>query len=104
MPASKYAVLSGRRLARASDSDLYNFAINYAQAHALGQPTGVIGAGAAVGPSAFAPSARLELGRQSTAGALVRRKALAQSLARRTTEASRQRALNRILAGYGLTV
>lgn len=102
---SKYAALSGRNLAGASDTDLYNFALNYAQAHGMGLPTGVVGAGAASGPSVFAPPARLELGRQSLANdALARRKLLAASLARRTTESSRRRALNRILAGYGATV
>jgi hypothetical protein len=107
--ASKYAVLSGKRLARASDADVYNFAVQYAQAHAMGTPAGVVGAGAAAAPGVptrFAPSARLELGRgqanQNTA--LARRKALAASLARRTTEASRQRVLNRIMAGYGVQV
>lgn len=107
--AAQYAALSGRRLARANDRDLYNFAIAYAQAHAMGTPTGV--AGTAAGPAGapgllptFPHSARLELGRQGPADAIMRRRALAASLARRTTESSRQRALNRILAGYGLGV
>lgn len=139
--ASPYAALSGSRLARASDSQLYDFALSYARAHGL-TPTGVAGAGTAAAPHryvnaagqdvalaqvidpatghtriptgvtelpgtapAFATPARLELGRQSNPNdALARRRILAASLARRTTEASRQRALARIGAGYGWTV
>ena len=100
--ASPYAALSGNRLANASDSDLYQFALNYAKAHAMGTPQGVVGTGAAPGAlPAFGRPVRLEVGRQSGEDAFGRRKALAASLARRTTESSRRRALERILAGYG---
>lgn len=103
--ASKYSVLSGRNLARASDLDVYNFALRYAQAHAMGTPTGVVGAGAAAGPTTFARPARLELGLQSSAAtASPRRKRLIESLGHRTTEASRKRVAERILAGYGITL
>jgi hypothetical protein len=103
--ASIYSPLRGPRLARSSDTDLYNFALQYAQAHAFGTPTGVVGAGAAPGAApGFASPARLELGKQSGLDALARRKKLALSLARRTTESSRKRVLNRILAGYGDTI
>lgn len=103
--ASRYAALQGSNLASASDTDLYQFALNYAQAHGL-TPGGVAGAGTAIGAPAFNPATRLELGRgQAFANsALARRKTLAASLARRTTESSRKRALSRILAGYGATV
>lgn len=105
----QYAALHAKALARASDRDLYDFAIRYAQGHAMGTPTGIAGtpAGGLAAPGLlprFPNSARLELGRQSAPAALDRRKALAASLARRTTESSRRRALNRILAGYGLGV
>lgn len=100
----RLAALSGRGLAHATDRDLYNFALAYAQGHQMGTPTGVVGAGTAIGAPRFATSARLELARQSGPDAFTRRRVLAASLARRTTEASRRRALNRILAGYGATV
>jgi hypothetical protein len=102
--ASRYAALSGRGLAAASDPELYQFALNYAQAHAMGTPQGVAGAGTTLGLPAFAHPVRLELGRGQAAAAtaLERRKTLALSLARRTTESSRKRALQRILSGYGV--
>lgn len=103
LPASRFAALQPRQVARASDRNLYDFAIRYAQAHGL-TPQGVVGAGAATGATAFNPAARLEVGRQSSDDALARRKALALSLARRTTEESRRRALARLGAGYGFTV
>lgn len=104
LPHSRLAALSGQQIARASDQDLYTFALRYAQAHAL-NPTGVAGAGGGPGAApSFNPAVRLELGRQSSAHALARRKALAASLANRTTEGSRRRALARLTAGYGITV
>jgi hypothetical protein len=100
---ARLAPIRGRALRDASDADLYNFALDYARGHQIGL-TGVQGAGAAIGAPAFAPAARLELGRQSDIDATARRRKLIASLARRRTESSRRRALARVTAGWGLTV
>jgi hypothetical protein len=101
--AGRYGALQGNALASATDPQLYQFALNYAQAHAMGTPQGV-GPGVAGGLPSFGAPVRLELGGGQTNArtALERRKILALSLAHRTTESSRRRAEQRLLSGYGL--
>jgi hypothetical protein len=85
---ARYPVTHRPRLGK-SDSSLYSGLMKYVKRHGLETQAGRGGAG------------KLEKGSQLTDPR--RRRQLAKGLARRTTESSRQRLVNRILAGYGQT-
>ena len=94
-----YAAIGGRQLGRLNDQQLAEYAQRYAQEHQFGPIQ-------AVGKAAFTPGGGVLDAGAGGAGqdvrlSLQRRRILAQSLANRTTESSRRRAAQRLMAGWG---